>query len=355
MAVIDPAFWDGRRVLLTGHSGFKGTWLSLWLTSLGASVTGISSGRPAPADSLHSITRADEGCELIAADIRDAQAIAEAFASAKPEVVIHLAAQPLVRRAYADPLATYEINVMGTVNLLEAVRATPSVRAVVIVTSDNCYAISDLGRPYREDDPLGGSDPYASSKAAAELVTAAYRSSYFTEPDAPRLATARSGNVIGAGDSSEGRLIPDLVRSALTGKPAEIRNPDAIRPWQHVLNPISGYLLLAEALCSSADYAEPWNFAPDREDERPVRWIADRLVELWPDRIVWELDEGANPAEAHELRIDSAKAHERLGWRLIWHLDDALQRVIEWQIALEHGSDMRAVALGQIAMFTAAV
>jgi CDP-glucose 4,6-dehydratase len=352
-AVVDPGFWRGRRVAVTGHTGFKGAWLTLWLTAMGAEVTGISHGTPSE-PSLHAVAGLAADARGVDADIRDGAAVAAAIGRAAPEVVLHLAAQPLVRRSLADPRTTYEVNVMGTVNVLEAVRATPSVCAVVVVTTDKCY--DDRGRrlPFVEDDPLGGPDPYSSSKAAAELVVSAYARSFFaSDEDGPRLASARAGNVIGGGDWGHERLIPDMMRGALAGEPIPVRNPEAVRPWQHVLNALSGYLRLAEALCVSSTASGGWNFGPALDDARPVRWIVDRLSELWPGGLRWELDPGPHPHEAHFLSLDSTKAREQLGWTPAWDLDAALRSIVDWYGALAAGADMRAVTLGQIEAFAA--
>ncbi|MDX6690799.1 MAG: CDP-glucose 4,6-dehydratase [Solirubrobacteraceae bacterium] len=350
--LVDPAFWRDRTVLLTGHTGFKGAWLSLWLQALGARVVGFAGGVPS-APSLYELARVADGLTEVAADIRDLGAVRNAFTRHEPELVIHMAAQPLVRRSFADPRSTYEINVLGTVNVLEAARATPSVRAVVNVTSDKCYA-NPPGReprPFVETDPLGGHDPYSSSKACAELVVEAYRWSF---PGSVLLASARAGNVIGGGDWGEDRLIPDIMRGALQGEPIAVRNPEAVRPWQHVLNPLSGYLRLAAALHGDAELQGGWNFGPQQDDARPVRWIADRLTELWPDELRWELDEGQHPREAHFLSLDSTKARDGLGWTPTWGLGDALQSIVAWYGALRDGEDMRAATLAQIESFTAA-
>src|SRR5919106_3641633 len=317
---VDTAFWSGRRVLVTGHTGFKGAWLTLWLGRMGAEVTGLADSVPT-SPSLYEVARAGEGVAEVRADIRDAGAVREAF-SVAPEIVIHMAAQPFVRRSFRDPRGTYETNVMGTVNVLEAVRETASVRVVVNVTSDKCYDNREQGRPFVEDDPKGGHDPYSSSKGCAELVADAYLRSFFApEPTGPRLGSVRAGNVIGGGDWGEDRLIPDIMRGALDGGPIAIRNPEAVRPWQHVLNPLSGYLRLAQALHDRADLQGGWNFGPALDDARPVRAIADRLTELWPGELQWELDPGPHPHEARFLALDSAKARERLGWRPAWDLD----------------------------------
>jgi len=354
--LVDPRFWRGRTVLVTGHTGFKGAWMSLWLQTVGARVVGFAPGPPS-SPSLYEVARVAGGVTEVAADIRDIDAVRSAFTRHAPEVVIHMAAQPLVRRSFTHPRSTYEINVLGTVNVLEAVRATPSVRAVVNVTSDKCYA-NPAGReprPFVETDPMGGDDPYSSSKACAELVVAAYLHSFFaSEPDGPRLGSARAGNVIGGGDWGEDRLIPDIMRGALAGEPIGVRNPEAVRPWQHVLNPLSGYLRLAEALHEAPELQGGWNFGPPDDDARPVRWIADRLTELWPDELAWALDEGPHPHEAHFLSLDSTKARERLGWSTTWGLDEALASIVAWYDALRAGEDMRAVTLGQIEAFEAA-
>ena len=347
---VDPSRWSGRRVLVTGHTGFKGSWLSLWLQEMGARVSGLAPGPPT-SPSLYEAARVAEHTEEYPVDVRDPVAVREALAAARPEVVLHLAAQPMVRQSLADPRATYEINVMGTVNLLEAVRAEGAgVRAVVVVTSDKCYENPGHGaelHAFTEGEPMGGSDPYSSSKGAAELVTAAFRRSYFSGPSPTRVATARAGNVIGGGDWGADRLVPDMVRAAAGGEAVQVRNPDAVRPWQHVLNPLSGYLVLAQELLEGRG-DEPWNFGPDHDDARPVRWIAQRLGELWPGGLRWETDGGPHPPEARYLMLDSAKAHARLGWRPAWDLDEALRRIVLWHRALDEGREMRAFSISQI-------
>jgi CDP-glucose 4,6-dehydratase len=364
---IDPDFWAGRRVLLTGHTGFKGAWLSLWLQALGARVSGLAPGAPTQ-PSLYELARVGAGMEAErAVDVRDADAVRAALREERPEVVLHLAAQPMVRRSLRDPALTYAVNVLGTVNVLEAVRLEPGeVRAVVVVTSDKCYEnlfsgispaspalpaspvppappVPPTPRRFVEGDPLGGSDPYSSSKACAELVTAAYRRSFFSTDEAPRIATARAGNVIGGGDWGEDRLIGDIVRGVQAGKAVKVRNPEAVRPWQHVLNPLSGYLRLAQELWSSRDAAQAWNFGPLEGDARTVRWILERLEELWGGAFRWDLDEGENPPEASHLALDSSKAQ--------WDLRQALERVVEWHEAQRRGEDMRKVSMGQIERF----
>ncbi len=343
---VEPSFWQGRRVLVTGHTGFKGAWLSLWLQSLGAELSGISLGVPTD-PSLYELARVGEGMSSVEADVRDPGALAAAVAAAAPEVVIHMAAQSLVRRSFAEPQETYATNVMGTVNLLEAVRASGA-RVVVNVTSDKCYENREWEWGYREVDPMGGHDPYSSSKGCAELVAAAYRRSFFDDAAGTRLASARAGNVIGGGDWGEDRLVPDLMRAALAGEQALIRNPNSIRPWQHVLSPLSGYLVLAQALWEDAELPGGFNFGPVLEDARPVGAVVERLAELWPDGVRWRLDEGPHPHEARFLQLDSSLARMRLGWRPLSGLEATLRSIIDWYRALTAGRDMRAVTLGQI-------
>ena len=355
--LVDPDFWRGRSVLVTGHTGFKGAWLSLWLQAMGAHVTGFADEVPTN-PSLFEVARVGERLIDVRADIRDHAAVLDAVARHAPEIVIHMAAQPFVRRSFLDPRTTYETNVMGTVNVLEAVRATPSVRVVVNVTSDKCYDNREQGRPFVEDDPKGGHDPYSNSKGCAELVADAYLRSFFgvggTQSSGARLGSARAGNVIGGGDWGEDRLIPDIMRGALDGAPIAVRNPEAVRPWQHVLNPLSGYLRLAQHLHDDRDHQGGWNFGPALDDAQPVRAIADRLTELWPGELRWELDPGPHPHEASFLALDSTKARERLGWRPTWDLDEALASIVAWYTALRDGADMQAVTLAQIAAFEAA-
>jgi len=340
-------------VLVTGHTGFKGGWLTLWLRSLGAEVTGFSLDVPTR-PSLFEVARVGKGVRSVAGDVRNFEALRAAVAQARPEVVFHLAAQPLVRRSLREPLATYAVNVMGTANVLEAVREDGGVRAVVNVTSDKCYAEQDLGRGYRETDPLGGPDPYSASKAGAEVVAGGYRASFFHCADGPRLACARAGNVIGGGDWGEDRLVPDLVRAASEGRAVRVRNPDAIRPWQHVLNAVGGYLELAEALWRSPAAARAWNFGPDEDDALPVSKVVDRLCRLWWEDVAWESDPGLHPREAPHLALDSSAARRELGWRPAWGLDRSLGAVVEWHRAVAAGKDGREVSLAQITAFTAA-
>jgi CDP-glucose 4,6-dehydratase len=348
---VAPSFWRGRRVLLTGHTGFKGAWLSLWLQSLGAEVTGYSNGVPTD-PSLYELANVARGMRSIEGDVRDLRAVTGALAEAAPEVVIHMAAQSLVRRSFAEPVDTYETNVMGTVNVLEAVRVSGSrVRAVVNVTSDKCYENREWEWGYREEEAMGGHDPYSSSKGCAELITAAFRRSFFSDPDGVRLASARAGNVIGGGDWGEDRLVPDIMRAALAGEEVRVRNPNSLRPWQHVLNPLSGYLVLAQALWGGPENAGGWNFGPSDEDAMPVGAIVERLAELWPSELRWTLDEGPHPHEARYLKLDSSRARGQLGWQPLVSLEDALRSIVEWYGALAGGEDMGAVTRGQIESF----
>ncbi len=351
---VDPAFWAGRRVFLTGHTGFKGSWLSLWLQQMGASVTGFALAPPTE-PALFAAARVAEGMNSLTGDIRDGEALAAALAEAAPEVVIHMAAQPLVRASYDDPVGTYATNVMGTVHLLEAVRQAPTVRATCVVTTDKCYENREWPWGYREDEAMGGYDPYSNSKGCAELVTSAYRRSFFGAAGAPALASARAGNVIGGGDWATDRLIPDILRAIAAGRAVPIRNPHAIRPWQHVLEPLSGYLVLCEALWHDpARAAAAWNFGPRDDDARPVQWIVERLCALWGNGAAWERDARAQPHEAHYLKLDISKARASLGWQPRWSLDEALARIVAWQRAWQAGADMRAYCLDEVAQFAAA-
>jgi CDP-glucose 4,6-dehydratase len=351
---IDPDFWPRRRVLVTGHTGFKGAWLSLWLTALGAEVTGLAPGVPT-SPSIYEQAGVGEGLDSHEVDVRDASAVRRVVAESGAEVVFHLAAQPMVRRSLREPALTYEINVMGTVNVLEAVRLAGTVRSAVVVTSDKCYENRGEGRPFVEGDPLGGSDPYSSSKACAELVTASYRSSLLGTDAQARVASARAGNVIGGGDWGEDRLLPDALRAVERGEPLLVRNPAAVRPWQHVLNPLAGYLTLAQRLWEEPGAARAWNLGPPEQDARPVGWVVERLAELWRGELRWAADEGPNPPEAALLTLDSGAAIRELGWRFVWGLEEALERVVRWHRAQRAGEDMRAYSLGQIAAFTSAL
>jgi len=341
--VVDAAFWRDRRVLVTGHTGFKGSWLSLWLGGLGAQVIGFSNGIPTK-PSVYEDAGVGQALTDVVGDVRDRAAVCALVARHPPEIVFHLAAQSLVRRSYTDPLETYETNVIGTANVLEASRRVA--RVVVVVTSDKCYAPLSDHRPYKETDPLGGTDPYSSSKACAELVSLAYRSSF--QCDGAAIASVRAGNVIGGGDWAEDRLLPDLVRGGLEDRAVPIRNPRAIRPWQHVLNPLEGYLLVAERLYEDRGFAGAWNFGPDSVDERSVLSVAGRFADLWEVKVTTSPSEGAHPPESQILRLDSGKARDLLGWRPRWNLDEGLYRVVEWTEAYRRGDDLRRAMRDQI-------
>jgi CDP-glucose 4,6-dehydratase len=345
-------FWAGRRVLVTGHTGFKGGWLALWLQRLGARVHGIALPPPTT-PALFEVARIGEGMESHIGDIRDGSRVAAVMRSADPEVVFHLAAQPLVRRSYVDPVETYSTNVIGTLQVLESVRGHAGVRAVVVVTSDKCYENHEWPWGYREIDRLGGFDPYSNSKGCAELMTAAYRNSFFPvaryAEHGVAIGTARAGNVIGGGDWAEDRLIPDCVRAIDAGKPIRIRNPGAVRPWQHVLDPLAGYLTLAERLyADGAAFAEAWNFGPSDEDARSVGWVVDQFLAAWGGGVLCEVDGAPQPHEATYLKLDCSKARDRLAWRPRWALATAIERVCAWHRSHRSGASMREQTLEQI-------
>jgi len=350
---LDRAFWKGRKVFLTGHTGFKGSWLCLWLDALGAEVTGYAL-EPPTRPSLFEQAGVAATVRSITADIRDLERLVAAVGECRPEVVIHMAAQSVVKRGYADPVETYSSNVMGTVHLFEAVRRLGTACSVVNVTSDKCYAHRASGGGYREDEPMGGPDPYANSKGCAELVTTAYRHSYFP-PDGESggagvaLASARAGNAIGGGDWTPDQLIPDLIRAFAAGGSCLIRSPDAVRPWQFVLEPLRGYLMLAEALAKRGQaFASGWNFGPPDNDVQPVAWIADRLVDGWGGTASWTRDRAAHPPEAAVLRLDAAKAARQLGWRSALSLAQALEWIVEWYRGWNRGDDMGRLTRSQI-------
>lgn len=352
MKQIDPEFWRGKRVLLTGHTGFKGGWLSLWLQSMGSILRGLSLTPPS-SPALFDVARVAEGMEHHIADIRDFKAVRSVMNDFKPEIVIHMAAQPLVRLSYQQPIETYATNVMGTVNLLEATRHCGSVKVVLNITTDKCYENREWVWGYREDEPMGGHDPYSNSKGCAELVSSAYRKSFLKDANIS-MATVRAGNVIGGGDWAADRLIPDIFRALQTKQPILIRNPHAIRPWQHVLEPLSGYLLLAERLFTMGQTdAEAWNFGPRDEDAKTVQWIVENICEQWGDGASWNLQTGDHPHEANFLKLDTSKARQRLQWTPRWPLETALKRIIEWHQAWLSGQDMRAVCLNQISEYRA--
>lgn len=348
-------FWNGRRVFITGHTGFKGSWLSLWLQEMGARVTGYAL-QPPTSPSLFEVASVADGMTSIIGDVRNPDALLEALLQAQPEVVIHMAAQPLVRYSYDNPVETYSTNVMGVIYLLEAVRRVSSVRAVVNVTTDKCYENKEWVWPYRENEPMGGYDPYSNSKGCSELVTAAYRSSYFNvdkyQEHGVALATARAGNVIGGGDWAADRLIPDIMQAIAHGTAVNIRSPHAVRPWQHVLEPLSGYLTLAEKLVEKgSDFAQAWNFGPRQEDAQPVQWIVEYLTRLWGDGASWKLDQDPQPHEATYLKLDIAKAASLMNWTPRWDLARTLESIVAWQKSYQSGDDMRRLTLEQIAAY----
>ena len=341
-------FWLNKKVFITGHTGFKGAWLSIWLQNYGAKLRGYSLP-PNTSNNLFDITNVADGMDSIIGDIRDLDCLKKNIIEFEPDVVIHMAAQPLVRLSYKDPVDTYSTNVMGTVNLLESVRFTSSVKAVVNVTTDKCYENYEWVWGYRENEPMGGYDPYSNSKGCSELVTSAYRRSFFGRDSGVSLASARAGNVIGGGDWSDDRLIPDALKAFEESLPVTIRNPLAIRPWQHVLEPIAGYLTLAEKLYIYGDtFAEAWNFGPKDNDVKPVGEIMDYLVQYWRNPATWVVDETEQPHEAQLLKLDISKALSRLAWEPKWNLTEALDNVIQWHQAWMDGSNMQRVTLKQI-------
>jgi CDP-glucose 4,6-dehydratase len=350
---VDPHFWLGKRVFLTGHTGFKGSWLSLWLTSMGAKVCGYSLP-PLTIPNLYTILKIDQLVETsVIGDVADFVSLQKAMIFAGPDVVIHMAAQALVRHSYENPIETYSTNVMGTVHLLEAVKAVSSAKAVVIVTTDKCYENKEWIWGYRENEPMGGHDPYSSSKGCAELVVAAYIRSFFSEDEYSihmhAVATARAGNVIGGGDWSDDRLIPDAVRAFEKNQILKIRNPMATRPWQHVLEPLSGYLVLAQKLFEKGpDYIGAWNLGPKQEDTRSVKDVITRFTEAYSPLAKWEQDTLEQPHEAHFLKLDCTKANQILGWQPRWNLDIAIQNIADWYRAFSMGQDMQLFSLEQI-------
>jgi CDP-glucose 4,6-dehydratase len=352
---MNPTFWLGRRVLITGHTGFKGSWLSLWLQSLGAKVLGYAH-EPPTQPNLFNLASVASGITSVLGDVCDAEHLRQVVKDFKPEIVFHMAAQAIVRESYNKPLETYATNVMGTAHLLDAVRHAENVRAVVIITSDKCYENREWVWGYRENEAMGGYDPYSSSKGCAEVVTAAYRNSFFNRQNYSKhrvaIATARAGNVIGGGDWAKDRLIPDILRSLLKEETIIIRNPLAVRPWQHVLEPLNGYMELAERLYQDGPaYSEGWNFGPYESDVQPVSWVVDELISLWDTNISWKQDEAYQPHEDAYLILDCAKARAKLGWKPAIDLNTALYWIVEWMKAYQAGADMRHMTETQINRF----
>ena len=347
-----PEFWKNKKVFITGHTGFKGSWMSLWLQELGAQVKGYSLAPPTSPSLFEKASVAD-GMESQIADVRDYKSLKKSIFDFSPEIVIHLAAQPLVRLSYKDPIDTYSTNVMGTVNLLQAVREQGSVKAMVNVTSDKCYENKEWPWGYRENEPMGGYDPYSNSKGCAELVTSSFRNSFFNVNDYEKhgcaLASARAGNVIGGGDWANDRLIPDILNAIAKGRSVEIRSPHSIRPWQHVLEPLSGYLGLAEKLfLEGPAYAEGWNFGPNDEDAKPVSWIVEQLTKQWGGDASWQLSEGEHPHEVTYLKLDCSKAKQKLRWKPVWRLEDALGRIVAWHKVYLAGESLKAHTVNEI-------
>ena len=355
---MNASFWKGKRVFLTGHTGFKGSWLAIWLQALGTKLTGFALPPPTTPN-LFDEARVNEGMSSVNGDIRDLPSLQSALRTAQPEIVIHMAAQALVRESYENPVETYATNVMGTVHVLESVRHTDGVRGVVIVTTDKCYANKEWVWGYREDEPMGGHDPYSSSKGCAELVSSAYRSSFFSARTAshsqrvPSVATVRAGNVIGGGDWAKNRLVPDIIAAFDAGRPVSIRSPNAIRPWQHVLEPLRGYLMVAERLFEEgSDFAEAWNFGPADGDTWPVSSVVEHMAALWGNSASWHLDTANHPHEAAYLKLDSSKARQLLGWRPVLSLRAALELVVDWHQQRRAEGDVRMVTNRQIAAYS---
>jgi CDP-glucose 4,6-dehydratase len=349
---VNSTFWRGKRVFLTGHTGFKGSWLSLWLQSLGAEVYGLAL-EPPTTPNLFTLAQVASGmaCHTIG-DIRDLATVQKTIQASLPDIVIHMAAQPLVRLSYTEPVETYATNVMGTVHVLESARHTPGAKAVVVVTTDKCYENKEWAWGYRENEPMGGQDPYSNSKGCSELVTNAYRSS-FLQSSGIAVASARAGNVIGGGDWAADRLVPDILRSFEQNQPVVIRNPHATRPWQHVLEPLSGYLMLAERLYKDGQsFAEGWNFGPKDDDARPVQWIVEHMVNSWGNSASWRLDGGVQPHEANYLKLDISKAKAQLAWQPHWGLATALELITTWHHAYLANDDMKKLCLAQIQQYS---
>ena len=344
--------FQNKKVLITGHTGFKGSWLSLLLHQLGAEVFGYAL-EPPTNPSLYNEAQLDDFITSTIGDIRDFQKLKASIDYIRPEIIIHMAAQPLVRASYKDPIETYSTNVMGTVNLFEAIRQTRGVKVVINVTTDKCYENREWHWGYRENEPMGGYDPYSNSKGCSELVTSSFRNSFFNpkeyEKHGVALASARAGNVIGGGDWAEDRLIPDFIRAITNGQTLLIRSPYAIRPWQHVLEPLNGYLTLAAKLYEEGSrFAEAWNFGPDDSDAQNVEWITNRICEYWGDKASYHIDTNPQPHEANYLKLDCSKAKAELNWQPKWNIDKALQSIVEWNKAWLTGDNAKQICFNQI-------
>jgi CDP-glucose 4,6-dehydratase len=348
--MINREFWKGKRVFLTGHTGFKGSWLSLWLASMGVEVKGYALNPPT-SPSLFNEAKIDSIIDSQIADIRDQNTLHESMTGFNPDILIHMAAQPLVRYSYDAPIETYEVNVIGTAKVLEVARICPNLKAIINITTDKCYENDGRVEGYKENDPMGGYDPYSSSKGCAELVVSSYRRS-FLQDQGIGIASVRAGNVIGGGDWADDRLIPDILRSFEKNKPVLIRNPKATRPWQHVLEPLSGYLILAQNLYKEQKkYSEGWNFGPNEKDVQPVDWILDEMISKWPDSS-WRLDSESSPHEAGFLKLDILKAKSKLGWSPVWELSHTLEKIINWHQAWLSKEDIQTVCLAEIKEYT---
>ena len=348
IGTVNTAFWKGKKVYLTGHTGFKGSWLSLWLQSMGSIVKGYAL-EPNTNPALYNEAKVSEGMESEIGDIRNLEQLSKSMKSFNPDLLIHMAAQPLVRLSYIEPVETYATNVMGTVNVLESARNCSNLKAIVSITTDKCYENNEWEWGYRENEPMGGHDPYSSSKGCAELVTSAYRRSFFNSTNNASIASVRAGNVIGGGDWAEDRLIPDILRAFEASHPVIVRNPLSTRPWQHVLEPLSGYLVLAERLFEDGnEFAEAWNFGPKEEGCKPVQWILDKMVSSWGKGASWELDKNNNPHEAGFLKLDCSKAANRLKWKPKWELEETLDLIINWHQSYLKGNDVKKKCLNEI-------
>jgi CDP-glucose 4,6-dehydratase len=343
--MIDKEFWPGKRVFLTGHTGFKGSWLAIWLSHLGCNVLGYALS-PDSKPSLFDVAKVSKVIDSKIGDIRDQELLYESMVGFNPDILIHMAAQPLVRYSYDNPVETYEINVIGTAKVLEVARSCNNLKAIINITTDKCYENVGFDKSYKETDPMGGYDPYSSSKGCAELVAASYRRSYLNDLGIG-IASARAGNVIGGGDWASDRLIPDILRSFQNNEPVIIRNPKATRPWQNVLEPLSGYLILAQKIYNNKDYSEGWNFGPREQDVESVDWILDKMIAEWPGS-TWRLDQDSNPHEAGFLKLDISKAEFKLGWKPLWELSLTLKKIILWHKAWKNKEDMHAVCIAEI-------
>ena len=348
---VHPAFWKDKKVFITGHTGFKGSWLSLWLQDMGAVVKGYAL-EPSTVLNLFTVAKVGQNMDSEIGDITNIKHITDSMIAFNPEILIHMAAQPLVRLSYQEPILTYSTNVMGTVNVLEAARKCTNLKSIVSVTTDKCYENKEWEWGYRENESMGGHDPYSSSKGCAELVIAAYRRSFFNTNNTPSLASARAGNVVGGGDWANDRLIPDILKAFEKNEPVVIRNPMATRPWQHVLEPLSGYLVLAQHLFEEGDaFAESWNFGPKDEDCKSVGWILEKMVAKWGRGVTWELDKNNNPHEAGYLKLDCSKSAMKLHWHPNWNLDYTLDSIVNWHQNWLSGKNMQEQCLHEIAAY----